>query len=67
MVGATCCFIGTSVCGCFSTNAICGIGHIAGWGTLCITRGGELLSGNINSGILLIEKFIGSCFGLIEA
>ena len=59
------CFLGINVLGCLSTNAICGIGHIAGWGTLCITRGGALLSGNINRGILLVEKFVGSCFDLI--
>ena len=59
------CFLGINILGCLSTNAICGIGHIAGWGTICITRGGALLSGNINSGILLVEKFVGSCFDLV--
>ena len=75
MITGTCCvgctgasilgFIGVNILGCLGTSALGCLGTGASIGTICITRGGELLSANINSIILLVEKGLRNCFDLI--
>ena len=75
MITGTCCvgctgasilgFIGINILGCLGTNLIGCLGTGASIGTICITRGGELLSVNISRIILLADKCFRSCFDLI--